>query len=83
MPKVPPISPHPEKYEGMRFLTYEQTTDYLGIKMAALYKKMKLYKIPSHKFEGDRRHYIGIGDVKRMALYIKEPWRAESKEKGE
>src|SRR5260370_17619674 len=66
----------PGKYEGQRFLNYEEAEDYLGIKHATLFSYINDLEIETIKFKRNRRRFLAIADVKRIEDAKDSPWLA-------
>lgn len=69
------------KYEGKKFLDYEEAADYLGVKRSTLYNYLTTLRIDTHKFKLDKKRYVAIEDVKHIERVIEEPWLAGPDEK--
>ncbi len=70
----------PGKYEGQRFLNYEEAEDYLGIKHATLFSYINDLEIETIKFKRNRRRFLAIADVKRIEDAMDSPWLAGTDE---
>jgi hypothetical protein len=66
----------PSNDEGKAYLTYEEATQYLGIRRSSLYTMLVELGIKTHKFKFDRHHYIALADVKRIKEIREKPWLA-------
>lgn len=66
---------NPGKYEGKVYLTYEESTDFLGISLSTLARYLSDEQIQTLKFHRDKKRYLKIEDVKRIEDLIKNPWK--------
>jgi hypothetical protein len=66
---------NPEKYTGKAYLTYDESTDFLGISLSSLARYISDERIQTLKFHRDRRRFLKIEDVKRIEDLIKNPWK--------
>lgn len=66
---------NPGKYEGKVYLTYEESTDFLGISLSTLARYLVDEQIQTLKFHRDKKRYLKIEDVKRIEDLIKNPWK--------
>lgn len=64
------------KYEGKEYLSMDEAEDYLGVKRSTLQTRITKLAIQVRKFDGDRRHFLSIGDVLRIETVIEKPWLA-------
>jgi hypothetical protein len=67
-------TPNPEKYAGKEYLTYGESTDFLGISLSTLVRYITDEKIQTYKFHRDKKRYLAMGDVKRIEELIRVPW---------
>jgi len=74
---------NPEKYAGKAYLSYEESTDFLGISLSTLARYVTDEKITTHKFHRDKKKYLAMEDVKLIEDLMKNPWKrtAPSEEK--
>lgn len=64
-----------EKFAGRDYLTYREAQEFLGgIGATALYYYVRDLGIPRYKFPRHRERYLAIEDVRRIALYMAQPW---------
>jgi hypothetical protein len=66
---------NPGKYEGKVYLTYEESTDFLGISLSTLARYVVDEQIQTLKFHRDKKRYLKIEDVKLIEDLIKNPWK--------
>src|SRR5256885_13252360 len=66
---------NPEKYAGKAYLSYDESTDFLGISLSTLARYVTDEKIETHKFHRDKKRYLAMGDVKQIEDLIKNPWK--------
>lgn len=69
---------NPEKYAGKVYLTYSESTDFLGISLSTLVRYIADEKIQTHKFYRDKKRYLAIEDVRRIERLIRFPWERTS-----
>jgi hypothetical protein len=67
-------TPNPEKYAGKEFLTYDESTDFLGISLSTLTRYINDEGIETKKFYRDKKRYLTIEDVRRIEKLIQAPW---------
>jgi hypothetical protein len=65
---------NPEKYTGKAYLTYDESTDFLGISLSSLIRYIADERIQTLKFHRDKRRYLKIEDVKRIKDLMEKPW---------
>ncbi len=63
------------------YFTIEETAKKLGIDRSTVYLKMKVLKIGTTKFEGNRKKYIAAKDVEQLRTLLNEPWKIEQARK--
>ena len=68
-------SANPGEYEGKLYLTYDESTDFLGISLSTLARYVSDEQIQTLKFHRDKKRYLKIEDVKRIEDLIKNPWK--------
>ena len=73
---------NPGKYEGKVYLTYEESTDFLGISLSTLARYLSDEQIQTLKFHRDKKRYLKIEDVKRIEDLIKNPWKRTVPQEG-
>ena len=66
---------NPGRYEGKVYLTYEESTDFLGISLSTLARYLVDEQVQTLKFHRDKKRYLKIEDVKRIEDLIKNPWK--------
>ncbi len=71
-------TPNPEKYAGKVYLTYDESTDFLGISLSTLARYVADEGIETQKFHRDKKRYLRIEDVKRIEKLIQNPWERTS-----
>lgn len=66
---------NPERYAVKAYLTYDESTDFLGISLSTLARYISDEKIQTLKFYRDKKRYLKIEDVRRIEDLIKSPWK--------
>jgi hypothetical protein len=66
---------NPGKYAGKAYLSYEESTDFLGISLSTLVRYIADEKLQTRKFHRDKKRYLAIEDVKRIEDLIMNPWK--------
>jgi excisionase family DNA binding protein len=61
------------------YMTYAEAIEMLGVGRSTLHTMIADFKIPSHKFRYDKRHYLALADVKRLKQIREAPWTAGEK----
>jgi len=78
MPRTHKRTPNPEKYAGKAYLSYDESTDFLGISLSTLVRYIADENMQTHKFHRDKKRYLAMEDVKRIEGLIQTPWERTS-----
>ncbi len=81
MPNVPkrPKS-DTSRLEGKAYLTYDEVSEYLGIRRSSLYNILTELDVKTHKFKLDKKRYVSIEDARRVKQMREQPWLAGTDE---
>jgi len=66
--------------EQKEYMTFEEASEYVGLKRSMLYNRVKKMGIQTHTFPMDRRAYLKMSDVERNKEVKEKPWLMGGKE---